>query len=172
LQPTGETTENLPVYRYVQGNSFLYGGEAGFHFHPHPWDWLHFGGSYSSTLGQNTNHEHLPLMPSQKLNATVRASFPGKKTIQNFSIYMQERYSFAQNQTASFETPTPAYNLVNAGFTLDLKIDKQLILFNLSINNIFNETYYDHLSRYKQYGIYDMGRNLSFQLSLPFSTYK
>ena len=168
LQPTEETIENLPVYRYAQDHSLLYGGEAGFHFHPHPWDWLHFIGSYSSTFGQDSNHNYLPLMPSQKLNGTVRASFPGKKALQNFSVYLQELYSFAQNLTALYETPTPAYNLINMGLTFDLKVDKQPVLFNFAVDNLFNETYYDHLSRYKQYGIYDMGRNLRLQISLPF----
>ena len=168
LQPTGEILENLPVYHYVQDNSYLYGGEAGFHFHPHPWDWLHFSGTYSNTFGQDTKHNHLPLMPSQKLNFTVRASFPGEKALQTFSVYLQEQYSFAQNLAALYETPTPAYNLVNIGLTFDLNIDKQKIIFNLVADNIFNEVYYDHLSRYKQYGIYDMGRDISLKLSLPF----
>jgi len=168
LQPAGETIENLPVYRYVQDNSCLYGGEAGFHFHPHPRDWLHFSGSYSSTFGQDSKHNHLPLMPSQKLNAMVRASFPGKKVLHDFSVYLQEQYSFAQNLTAAFETPTPAYNLVNVGLTFEWNLDNRKVLLNLIAENIFNETYYDHLSRYKQYGIYDPGRNLIFRLSLPF----
>ena len=168
LQPTGETMENLPVYRYAQDDSYLYGGEAGFHFHPHPWDWLHLSGSYSSTFGQDLKGNHLPLMPSQKVNMTVRASFPGKKAMQTFSAYLQEEYSFAQNLVAQYETPTPAYNLVNAGLTFDLDINKQKVLLNLTAENIFNETYYDHLSRNKQYGIYDMGRNFTLRLSLPF----
>ena len=168
LQPTGEINENLPVYHYVQDNAYLYGGEAGFHFHPHPNDWLHFSGTYSSTFGQDTKHNHLPLMPSQKVNLTVRASFPGKKALQTFSAYVQEEYSFAQNLIAQYETPTPAYNLVNIGLTFDLNIEKQKIIFDAIAENIFNETYYDHLSRYKQYGIYDMGRNLTFRVSLPF----
>jgi len=168
LQPTGEILENLPVYHYNQDNSFLYGGEAGFHFHPHPWDWLHFSGTYSSTFGQDMNYNHLPLMPSQKVNLTVRASFPGKKALQTFSVYLQEQYSFAQNLIAIYETPTPAYNLVNMGLTFDLNIDKQKIIFNLIGENIFNEAYYDALSRYKQYGIYDMGRDVIVKLSLPF----
>jgi iron complex outermembrane receptor protein len=167
--PTGEIMDDLPVYRYVQDNSFLYGGEAGFHFHPHPWDWLHFSGSYSSTFGQDSHHNDLPLMPSQKLNATIRASFPGKKAIQSFSAFLQEQYSFAQNCVAAYETPTSAYNLINLGLTFELNINKQKILFNLAVDNLFNETYYDHLSRYKQYGIYNMGRNLNLQISVPFS---
>ena len=31
-------------------------------------------------------------------------------------------------------------------------------------NNLLNEVYYDHLSRFKAFGIYDMGRNICLNL--------
>jgi iron complex outermembrane receptor protein len=107
-------------------------------------------------------------MPSQKLNATVRASFSGNKIVRQFSAYLQEQYSFAQNRIAEYETSTGAYNLVNAGVSFEFQSGKQKMLFHAAVNNIFNQTYYDHLSRYKQDGIYDRGRNINFRLSLPF----
>ncbi|KAA6315092.1 hypothetical protein EZS27_034401, partial [termite gut metagenome] len=168
LQPSNEIREEQPVYHYTQTDAFLYGGEAGFHFHPHPLDWLHLEGSYSNTFGERTDHQDLPLMPSQKINATVRTRFSGNKTVSKFSIYLQEQYSFAQNRIAEYETFTGAYNLVNVGVSFEFQFGKQTILFNTAVNNLFNETYYDHLSRYKQDGIYNMGRNYTFRLSLPF----
>ncbi|GHT88089.1 TonB-dependent receptor [Bacteroidia bacterium] len=168
LQPSDETRDEQPVYYYTQANALLYGGEAGFHFHPHPLDWLHVEGAYSTTFGEKAGHQDLPLMPSQKLNATVRASFSGNKIIRQFSAYLQEQYSFAQNRIAAYETSTGAYNLVNAGLSFEFQFGKQKMLFHAAVNNIFNQTYYDHLSRYKQDGIYDRGRNINFRLSLPF----
>ncbi|KAA6321893.1 putative TonB-dependent receptor [termite gut metagenome] len=168
LQPSGEIRDEQPVYYYSQTNAYLYGGETGFHFHPHPLDWLHLEGSYSNTFGEKTNHQDLPLMPSQKINATVRARFSGNKIIHIFSIYLQEQYSFAQNRIDEYETSTGVYNLVNAGVSFGFQFGKQTILFNTAINNLFNKAYYDHLSRYKQDGIYNMGRNFNFRLSLPF----
>ena len=38
---------------------------------------------------------------------------------------------------------------------------------NLSANNLLNEKYFDHLSRYKNEGIYNMGRNFVVKLSVP-----
>jgi iron complex outermembrane receptor protein len=107
-------------------------------------------------------------MPSQKLNATIRTSFSGRKVVRNFSAWVKEEYSFAQNCVADYETPTPAYHLLSAGLSFDLKAGIQKMLLSITVNNIFNETYYDHLSRYKQEGIYEMGRNVNVQLSLPF----
>jgi iron complex outermembrane receptor protein len=107
-------------------------------------------------------------MPSQKVKATIRASFSWEKILQKFSVYVQEQYSFAQKQIAEYEEPTNAYNLINTGVSFDFKVGKQHILFSVAVNNIFNETYYDHLSRYKQDSIYNIGRNLNMQLNLPF----
>ncbi|GAB6012714.1 TonB-dependent receptor domain-containing protein [Viscerimonas tarda] len=156
------------IYYYAQANAYLYGGEAGFHFHPHPWDWLHLEGSYSNTFGENVAHNALPLMPSQKLNASIRTSFSGEKCLKRYSAYLQYQYSFAQNRVAEYETTTAAYNLVNAGLAFEFQFGKQKMLFNTTVSNIFNQRYYDHLSRYKQDGIYNMGRNINVRLSLPF----
>ncbi|MDR3245155.1 MAG: TonB-dependent receptor [Prevotellaceae bacterium] len=166
LNPSNEIKEDSPVYYYSQTDAYLYGGETGFHFHPHPLDWLHLEGSYSNTYGQNTGKEYLPLMPSQKINATVRANFASENIIKNFSVYLHEKYSFAQNYVSDYETPTGSYNLINAGLAVDFKLGKQKISFNMAVNNIFNKTYYDHLSRYKQENIYEQGRNLSFKLKI------
>jgi iron complex outermembrane receptor protein len=106
-------------------------------------------------------------MPAQKINATIRASFSGNKILKKFSAYLQNQYSFVQNRVAEYETTTNAYDLVNAGWTFEFQFGKQKILFNTAVSNIFNQTYYDHLSRYKQDGIYCMGRNINFQLKLP-----
>jgi iron complex outermembrane receptor protein len=172
LQPSDETLEELPVFHYAQADAYLYGGEAGFHFHPHSSDWLHVEGSYSNTFGEKADRQDLPLMPSQKLNATVRANFSPEnstnKILRKFSAYLQEQYSFAQNRVAEYETPTPAYNLVNAGLAFEFQCYKQKINFNAAVNNIFNEVYYDHLSRYKQDGIFDRGRNLSLKVGVVF----
>ncbi|GHT79035.1 TonB-dependent receptor [Bacteroidia bacterium] len=160
------------IYHYTQAHSCLYGGETGFHFHPHPLDWLHLEGSYSSAFGKNAEQNALPLMPSQKLNATIRASLSREKFLKQFSVYLQNQYSFAQNRVAQYETTTAAYNLVNAGLAFEFHFGKQKVLLNAAASNIFNQKYYDHLSRYKQDEIYNIGRNFTIRLSIPVKTEK
>ena len=167
LKPTADRINNIPVFYYTQQDAFLYGGEAGFHLHPHPLDWLHIEGSYSSTFGQDTRHNYLALMPSQKISAMVSASFSFKKTVKKLSVYSQNKYSFAQNKVADNETPTPDYNLLNAGILLEFGAKSQPIQINISVNNLLNETYYDHLSRYKVYGIYNIGRCINVKINVP-----
>ncbi|MDR1783691.1 MAG: TonB-dependent receptor [Dysgonamonadaceae bacterium] len=159
LQPTGEEREEKPVYHYTQSDALLFGGEAGFHLHPHPFDWIHIEGSYSSVYGQTINSEYLALMPSTKLNLTVRTNISRK-----FSVWIHDQYSFAQNRVAEYETPTPAYNLINSGASFESK----LLTISVVANNLLNEAYYDHLSRYKENGILNIGRNVSFRLQIEF----
>ncbi|MDR1198677.1 MAG: TonB-dependent receptor [Prevotellaceae bacterium] len=166
LQPSDEEIDDTPVFYYKQTNAYLYGGETGLHLHPHPLDWLHLAVSYSSTFGRNKNDD-LPLMPSQKIKATASASFAWQKTVKKISAYLQGIYSFEQNRIAAYELPTDGYFLLNAGLAFELGWSKQRLLLNISASNLLNKTYYDHLSRYKSDGIYNMGRNVNFRLSIP-----
>jgi len=167
LQPTGETIENFAVYHYVQTHAFLYGGETGFHLHPHPLDWLHIECSYANTFGQNANKKYLPLMPSQKIKANISIIFTYKKILKKYSFYLQNLYSFAQNLVAPEEITTSAYNILSCGAHFEFQINCQRILFNIAVNNLLNEKYFDHLSRYKNEGLYNMGRNFVVKVSLP-----
>jgi iron complex outermembrane receptor protein len=167
LQPTADRIDNVPVFSYAQNDAFLYGGEAGFHFHPHPLDWLHIKGSYGGAFGQDTRHNDLALMPSQKINAMLSASFSSGKILKKFTVYMQNQYSFAQNRIAGNELPTPGYNLLNAGIIVEFGTESQPVQLNISANNLLNETYYDHLSRYKANGIYNIGRSFNVKISVP-----
>ncbi len=80
---------------------------------------------------------------------------------------MQNRYSFVQNLVAANETPTAGYNLLNAGVVFEFGIKAQRIQLSLSVNNILNETYYDHLSRYKADEIYNIGRSFNVKIVVP-----
>ncbi len=163
LQPSGEVKEDLPVYYYTQSDAYLFGGEAGFHFHPHPLDWIHIEASYSTTYGQDTGGNDLPLMPSSKINASVNGNFPIKKKLDNLLVFLQYQYSFKQPHIANYEISTPSYSLLNAGVRLGFKH----FSFDVNVNNVFDKLYYDHLSRYKNEGIYNMGRNFIFKLNIP-----
>ncbi len=167
LKPAAGSIDDIPVFNYTQHDAFLYGGEAGIHLHPHPLDWLHIEGSYSSTFGQDKQHNDLALMPSQKIKAMVSASFSFKKAVKRFSVYLQNQYSFAQNRIAENELPTPDYNLLDAGIRVEFGVKSQKIQLNISADNLLNKTYYNHLSRYKADGVYDMGRSFNVKINIP-----
>ena len=167
LEPNSERINEIYVWNYLQTNAFLYGGETGFHLHPHPLDWLHIECSYANTFGQDVDKNYLPLMPSQKLKANVSAIFTHKNTLRKYSFYLQNIYSLAQNCVSEHEMTTPAYNLLNVGASFEFQFEKQKLLMSLSVNNLLNTRYFDHLSRYKNIGVYNMGRNFVVKVSLP-----
>ena len=172
LQPDDSMIDGFPVYHYRQTSAILLGGEGGLHFHPHPLDWLHIEVNYSTVFGNDENGSPLPLVPSQKINSALRVEFKAKKVLQRFNACLQHIYSFRQNRIAEFETETPGYYLLNAGIGFVFKFGKQELFLSAGVSNLLNTTYYDHLSRYKTEGIYNIGRNFTVGLSVPFEIRK
>jgi iron complex outermembrane receptor protein len=84
------------------------------------------------------------------------------------------------------ETPTPGYALFNAGIggTFTNKNKKSVVSLYIMGNNLFDKAYQDHLNRLKyfvwqtdsgytipgphgEYGIFNMGRNISLKIDVP-----
>lgn len=166
LQPTQLIKNGLPVYIFNQANAMLYGGELGFHYHPHQLHWLHFESNISTIFGKDENKNNLPLIPATRINTTIKAEV-GKVLKE---IFINHIYKFSQDKVSVFETPTPNYQLLNAGFNMELNFKQQLVELSFIARNIFNETYIDHLSRFKNLGLPAMGNNynISIKYSLSF----
>jgi len=181
------------TFIYQQSNARLYGGEATLDIHPHPLDWIHFENSISLiyALNQGGNgtvvtigSKYLPLIPPLHTNSELRANFKGKlKYASSIYVKIGMEYYAKQNRIYSendTETPTNAYIIYNAGAGAKITNSKGkvIIIFNILGNNITNVIYQSHLSRLKYFesypgnasgrsGIYNMGRNISFQVIMP-----
>lgn len=181
------------TFKYRQTEAQLYGWEASLDIHPHPLDWLHFENSISVIYGLNKggngtivtdNSKYLPFIPPLHTSSELRANI--KKKFRNLSsLYfkMGMEYFADQNRVYSAdntETPTSGYMLYNAGIGADITNRHGKVLFNINIlgNNITDVAYQSHLSRLKYFeeypnnpsgrnGIYNMGRNISFKLTVP-----
>jgi iron complex outermembrane receptor protein len=179
------------TFRFQQSRAHLYGGEADLDIHPY--DWLHFENSVSLTYAMNTggngirltdSTKYLPFIPPLHTNTELRANFI-RKTKHVSSVYLKigMEYYARQNRVYSAnhtETPTPAYTIFSAGAGTDILNRKGKIVLRVNIlaNNITNVAYQSHLSRLKYFeqypnnstghsGIYNMGRNISFKLTVP-----
>ena len=157
--PTGETLANNDVFKYIQNNAKLYGGEIGVHFHPHPLDWLHLESSFESVTGEKQNGDYLPLIPANNWNNTLRSEFDIKNWLSDGFASLNVSSTFHQNKVSGFETASKGYSLVNIGFGGTVKLGKMIFDLSLNGNNIFNESYIAHLSRLKADGIQNIGRN-------------
>ena len=164
LNPNGDVIDEDPVFVYLQDNARLFGGEFGFHFHPHPLDWLHVESSFETVTGQLSDDSYLPLIPANALHNTLRVEFE-KNWLQKGYAFVKYSSTFAQNNISDFETPTSAYNLLSAGFGGTLEVFNRDLDISVAANNITDATYINHLSRLKPDGIFNMGRNISLGLN-------
>ena len=169
LEPTDEIIEGNEVFKYVQNDARLYGGEAGFHLHPHPLDWLHYESSYEVVIGKQENGNFLPLIPAQSVLNTLRFELDEVYHLKNSYFALSLKTVFDQNNTGIYESASAGYSLLNAGlggfFNLK-KIGKLDLKF--SGTNLLDKSYIAHLSRLKPDGIPNMGRNMSISAQLKF----
>ncbi len=185
----------IDTFQFEQSKARLYGGELSIDIHPHPWDWLHFENSLSLVYGDNLggngqkitdSSKYLPFIPPLHTLSELRANIKkiSPSLVNAFVKVQLEVYATQNRAYLAFgtETPTPGYQLVNAGLGADVTNGKGKTIFTFDIlgNNLFNVAYQSHLSRLKYFepypddprsyhGIYNMGRNISLKLNFPLS---
>jgi len=164
LNPSAITIAGYEVYNYSQTNAKLYGGEFGLHFHPHPLDWLHFESSFETVTGEKQSgvlgSEFLPLIPANNWNNNLRAEFKIKNWLKDGFATLTISNTFNQKKTSGFETNSDGYTLINFGIGGQINFGKTHFNFNINGNNLFNKSYIAHLSRLKNEGIPNIGRNV------------
>jgi len=173
ISPTsGTTASGVSIYRFSQTNANLFGGEAGLHFHPKSMPWLHVQATYSTVTGKQQNGNYLPFIPAQKIRYEVRAEREKIGFLLNPNIKISALSALKQNYPSPFEASTDGYTLLNAGLNADIKVSNQYLNIGLSVNNIFDTKYFDHLSTLKPMNYYNQGRNISLSLKIPFGITK
>lgn len=168
LQRIDSVFDGLPVFEYQQyGQSNMYGIDLGLHYHPHFAHWLHIESSYSYVRGEDLNGNSFSLMPQPKWNSTIKFAFESKYKFKVENIAIQNEYFFAQNYVTDMEMTSPAYNLVHVG--LNMKVDiAQPIYIGVGVKNLLNENYINHLSRLKNIGMWQPGRNFYVSIKWNF----
>ncbi len=160
LTPNGEQINNDPVFLYLQEDAALYGGEIGFHLHPHPIDWLHLESSFETVTGKQDNGAYLPLIPANSITNKIRIEFENTQLTKGYA-FVKLKTTFKQDKTSAFETSSDGYNLLSAGLGGDFNLFNTTFGVSLSGSNLTNKTYINHLSRLKSDGIFNMGRSLT-----------
>jgi iron complex outermembrane receptor protein len=164
ISPNGEMIDNTPVFDYLQNDARLYGGEIGFHLHPHPIDWLHIESSFETVTGQQNDNSYLPLIPANSLKNSLRVEY-NTKWFQKGYAFVTLNSTFGQNNVNQFETYTDGYDLLSAGFGGKVKLFNNDLAISVSGTNLTDKQYVNHLSRLKPDGIYNMGRNFNVGLT-------
>lgn len=166
ISPTNDIIEETPVYDYLQDNAKLFGGEFGFHLHPHPLDWLHFESTFETVTGKLSNDDYLPLIPANSLRNTFRVELHDGKARKSTSVFATLINTFNQKNISVFETRTAGYSLLSAGIESSFQLNKVLLKLGLNGTNLTNKEYVSHLSRFKPDGIFNIGRSINMNLKV------
>lgn len=179
-------TEGAVTYQYASGNAHLFGGEVAVDIHPHPLDWLHLESAFSyvrsQQFGQPDSTRYLPFMPAPRLQGGIRVT--AKKLgriLQQAYAGVSFVYTFRQPlyyAAYGTETATSGYGLLNASLGTDF-VWKNRTICSIFFNadNLLDVAYQSHLSRLKyldenqatgRRGVFNMGRNFSIKLVVPF----
>ena len=183
------------TYKYQQSKAQLYGAEISLNLHPQGLKWLALNNSLAFIRGLNRNDKlielegdaarYLPFIPPLHGRSEIRASF-GQAVGRLSGLYVRAEVDYygAQNRfygVDNTETATPGYALIGAGFgaTINNRNEKALFQLFFQAENLFDVVYQSNLNRLKYFeyytaspngrsGIYNMGRNLSMKVIVPF----
>lgn len=169
IAPTDEETDSgLPVYRYRQANSALWGGEAGIHIHPEVAKWLHFESTFSTVTGKQKSGDYLPFIPAAKWRTELRLETEKIGFVHDGYWSASILRAFDQNRPATDETSTTGYTIVDLNLGGKVLIGQSAVQFVFSVNNLFDVKYIDHLSTLKEVNYFNPGRNIAVSLRVPF----
>ena len=167
LAPTGTQYLGFDVFRYKQFNANLYGSESMLAINLPFYERLRFETNFSTVTGKFSDGTYLPFIPPPKWTQQLQLKCKQGKRLNNVSFLVITEEHFVQDHPAEFETPTSAYWLLNAGINGNWKTKRRTFIFSITGNNLLNRNYYDHLSRFKEYGIHNIGRNIIVHLKYP-----
>lgn len=165
LQPTSIDFYGTTIYNYLQTNATLQGGEAMLAWSPEKLQWLNFSAAYSTVRAKTDAGNYLPFIPADRIDASLRFELGDKGKLHDNYFRCGTHYYFPQDHPAQFETATADYALVDIGTGTVIKCKNgNAATVDLCCNNLLNKVYYDHLSRFKDFGIYNMGRMICLNL--------
>lgn len=175
LAPSDEKWMGLyPKWYYKQQDATQYGAEIAISAVIHRAWQISLAGSMMDS--KTADGKYTPYIPSNKLSPGISYEIYFSKT----KLYMEIGVSadFVKAQTKLFSASSKAtsfveigsanYNLLNSNVTFKWNRTKHNVHLSLSGNNLTNQQYFDNLSRFKNYGLYNIGRNIAFALKYTF----
>lgn len=173
LAPTDESIKGYRVYRFLQADAVLKGGEVSFAWSPPTFRWLELHSTFSGLVGKlSDNDSYLPLMPANKMTHELTFNTNIWHILRQGFVKVGTVTAFDQKNVADAELKTPGYTLVN--LEIGGNIPGSSIFGTLTCTNLLGKVYYDHLSRIKpgsfndpDVGFNNIGRNITLAVHVP-----
>ncbi|HLP22118.1 MAG TPA: TonB-dependent receptor, partial [Chitinophagales bacterium] len=168
LQPTNRDFYGFPVFLFRQQNAQLYGGEFEWKLTPQQKaKGLEFNLGVSTVIGKTDDGNYLPFIPATRLRSFARYEHDISQKVRAVFGSIGLDYVFQQSKPAPNEKPTGSYYLLSASAGVKFTLTRGTFIISLACNNLLGAKYFDHLSRFKNYGIYNIGRDIVLRLSVP-----
>jgi iron complex outermembrane receptor protein len=161
-----DPVSGLPIYDVKQDKSTFRGIEYSFQFQPISYILLSLNGDYVYTINSATNSA-LPFTPPMKNILELKLQKHQIGSLYNTYFKISAKIVSGQDNVDPVETKTDGYALFNIGIGMDILFTKTIISFDLSVDNIGDTKYVDHLSRYKSFAL-NPGRSYNLRITIPF----
>ncbi|MDX1651823.1 MAG: TonB-dependent receptor [Brumimicrobium sp.] len=164
---SGDTTQTgLNIWEFMQQDVFISGGEFSLNYKPFENEKLvtvFRGNIIRGTVLDS--EENLTFIPADRFYFELRS-----KPWDNYplSIYAGMNNVFAQNRPGFNEESTPGYELLEAGVNYPFSFKKQKLEVALTVKNLLDETYVDHISIMRTFNVSHPGRNFMINLRWSF----
>jgi iron complex outermembrane receptor protein len=169
FSPTDEMVEDLTVWVFEQADARLYGGELELGYQPTAAKWVNFGSSYSWVIGQRrSDSSYLPYIPAFRWTQSVDFRLKNMGRIQRPYVSVLGSLVFDQNRAAPLEDATPGYYLLGLNVGGNIQVANNVLDVYVSGTNLLNQTYLDHMSLFRPFGINQLGRNIALNVRIPF----
>lgn len=169
FSPTDEMMGELTVWEFEQADARLYGGELEFQYQPTGAKWMNFHSGYSMVIGQRrSDWSFLPYIPAFRWTQGVDFRLKNFGAIQRPYISLLGTAVFDQNRAAPLEEATPGYYLLGLNVGGNVQVGNNTLDVYVSGTNLLNQTYLDHMSLFRPFGINQIGRNVALNVRIPF----
>ena len=178
LAPTAQFSSSLDpdafpeggqVFQYRQHDAFFTGGEVSADYHPVK-D-LHLHAAYEYVYNYNFDTKlPLPFTPPPSIFLEVNYHLPLPFSwLEETRIGTSFKYVQDQNRVDRNERTTPGYQLIGLNIGTTISVGKFSADLIIAVQNLIDQRYFNHLSRYRLLNLPEQGRNVNFSLNIPFA---
>ncbi len=155
------------IYQYTQSQAYYSGAEGTIEWHPLSWIHAETGAEYLYTYNPESGLP-LPFIPPFSIRQEVELTLvPALGPLISPYLALAYQWTAAQNRVDRNEKTTPSYQLVNCALGSGIRIGNQVFNILIGVNNLFNEQYLKHTSRYRILSIPEQGRNFMISIAYP-----
>ncbi|WP_256011916.1 TonB-dependent receptor [Desertivirga xinjiangensis] len=173
LEPTGNFYQSIrgtfPEFYYKQADALFSGGDIGLTYRI--LRGLDYGLKGALVRAKNLNTDgYLPWIPSDRIENSLTYFLRADEKITGSYINVKHLYVARQNryvESSDYMPPPPAYHLFGIQGGTELKLGKNTLVLNASVDNLFNTLYKEYMNRFKYYS-HDQGRNITIRTIFKF----